>query len=67
MHERYNGEYFPMGEDKVLASIEKLIDIIQTDNPNSEEMKNLVKVPSREDILNLHLAFIKALMLIEKK
>jgi hypothetical protein len=56
-----------MGEDKVLTQIEKLIDIIQTDTPNSEAMKNFVKIPSREDILNLHLAFIKALLLIDKK
>jgi len=50
----------PINKDPVLHSIDTIIDMIEKDQTNSE---NIPKIPSREEILNIHLAYVKNYLL----
>jgi hypothetical protein len=52
----------PTNNDPVLHSIDAVIEMIEKDQPGAE---NLPKIPSREEILNTHLAFVKTYLLLQ--
>lgn len=50
-------------ENDVLKSIDTLIEIIDGTKPESE----LPRIPTREEIVNLHYAFLKSLFLLTEE
>ncbi len=50
-------------ENAILQSIDTLIEIIDGTKPESE----LPRIPTREEIVNLHYAFLKSLFLLTEE